>query len=88
MMFYSYGKKTMIYELRMKKRSKSARGLINRYLLSKGLLEKKSRRSYKVRLRHLKPLLLLLQLSRSSQLLKQPYAANIAAVVVTLWGIE
>ena len=77
----------MIYELRMKKRSKSARGLINRYLLSKGLLEKKLKRSYKVRLRHLK-LLLLLQLSRSSQLLKQSYAANFAAVVVVLKGIK
>jgi hypothetical protein len=77
----------MIYELRMKKRSKSARGLINRYLLSKGLLEKKSRRSYKVRLRHLK-LLLLLRLGRGSRLLKQLYAANFAAVVVALKGIE
>ena len=77
----------MIYELGMKKRSKSARGLINRYLLSKGLLEKKSRRSYKVRLRHLK-LLLLLRVSRSSRLLKQLYAANFAAVVVALKGIE
>jgi hypothetical protein len=86
-MFYWYGKKTMIYELRMKKKSKSARGLINRYLLSKELLERKLRRLYKVRLRHLK-LLLLLRLSRSSQLLKQSYAANFAAVVVIIWGIE
>jgi hypothetical protein len=31
----------MIYELYMKRRSKSGRDLINRYLLNKGLLEKK-----------------------------------------------
>ena len=77
----------MICELYMRKRSKSVRDLINRYLLSKGLLEKKLKRSYKVRLGHL-IMLLLLRLSRSSQLLKQLYAVNIAAVVVTLWGIE
>ena len=71
----------------MRKRSKSVRDLINRYLLSKGLLKKKLKRLYKVRLRHLM-LLLLLRLSRSSQFLKQSYAANIAAAVVTLWGIE
>ena len=77
----------MICELYIRKKSKSIRDLINKYLLSKRLLEKKLKHSYKVRLRHLK-LLLLLQLSRSSQLLKQSYAANFAAVVVTLWGIE
>ncbi|EED20339.1 conserved hypothetical protein [Talaromyces stipitatus ATCC 10500] len=71
----------------MRKRSKSAKNLKSKYLLSKGLLKKKCKRSYKVRLRH-PMLLLLLRLSRSSQLLKQSYAANIAAVVVTLWGIE
>ena len=77
----------MIYELHMKKRSKSAKDLINRYLLSKGLLEKKLKCLYKVRLRHLR-LLLLLWLSWSSQLLKQSYAANFAAVVVVLKGIK
>jgi hypothetical protein len=48
---------------------------------------KKLKRSYKVRLRHLK-LLLLLRLSQSSRLLKQLYAANFAAVVVALKGIK
>jgi multisubunit Na+/H+ antiporter MnhE subunit len=71
----------------MKKRSKSAKDLVNRSLLSKELLEKKFKRSYKVKLRHLK-LLLLLQLSHSSQLLKELYAANFAVVVVVLKDIK
>jgi hypothetical protein len=71
----------------MKKRSKNAKNLKSKYQLSMGLLERKLKRSYKIRLRHLKPLLLL-WLSQSSQLLKQLYAANFSAVVVTLWGIE
>jgi hypothetical protein len=87
MMFYLHGKKTMIYELRMKKRSRNTKNLRNRYLLSMRLLVKKLKRSYKVRLRHLK-LLLLLRLSQSSRLLKQLYAANFAAVVVALKGIK
>jgi hypothetical protein len=53
-----YEKKTMIYELYMKRKSKSVRDLINRYLLNKKLLEKKSKHLYKVRLRYLKLLLL------------------------------
>jgi hypothetical protein len=48
----------MIYELYMKRKSKSVRDLINRYLLNKKLLEKKSKHLYKVRLRYLKLLLL------------------------------
>jgi hypothetical protein len=71
----------------MKRRSKNVRDLINRYLLSKGLLKKKLKRSYKVRLRHLK-LQLLLRPSRGSQLLEESYAANFGVVVVVLKGIE
>ena len=67
----------------MRKRSKSIKDLINRYLLSKGLLEKKLKRLYKVRLKY-SMLLLLLWLSQSSQLLNQLYAVNFAAVVVML----
>jgi hypothetical protein len=87
MIFYLYGKKTRIYELCMKKRSKSVKNLKSKYLLSKGLLEKKLKRLYRVRLRYLK-LLLLLWLSRGSQLLRELYAANFGVVVVILKGIE
>jgi hypothetical protein len=47
-----HGKSSMIYELRMERRNKNAKNLINRYLLSKGLLEKKSKVLYKARLRY------------------------------------
>lgn len=44
----------MIYKLYINKRSKSTGDLIKRYLLIKGLIEKKLKSLYKVRLRHFK----------------------------------
>jgi hypothetical protein len=55
--------------------------------MRKGLLEKKLRRLYKVRLRHLK-LILLLWLSLSCQPRKHSYAANFGVVSVIFSGIE
>jgi hypothetical protein len=55
--------------------------------MSKELLERKPRRLYKVRLRHLK-LPLLLRLSLSFQPLQCSYAANIGVVTVIFSGIE
>jgi hypothetical protein len=55
--------------------------------MSKESLERKLRRLYKVRLRHLK-LILLLWLSLSCQPRKHSYAANFSVVTVIFSGIE
>jgi transcription initiation factor IIE alpha subunit len=87
MSFRLYERKFMIYELHMRKRSKNADDLESRYPMSKELLEKKLRRLYRVRLRHLK-VLLLLQPSQSFQSLNRLYDVSFAAVVVELQDIK
>lgn len=82
-----YKRKFMIYRLHIKKRSKKADNLESRYLMSKKSQGKRLRRLYKVKLRHLK-LLLLLQLSLSFQPLNHLYNVNFAVVGVVLQGIK
>ena len=77
----------MIYELHMRRRSKNADDLESKYPMSKELLKRKLMRLYKVKLRHLK-LLLLLRPSQSFQSLNRLYDVNFAAVVVELQDIR
>ena len=77
----------MSYKFYIRRKIKSVTDLRLKYLMIEGLLERKPRILYKVRLRHFN-LLLLLRLSWSFLPLRYVYAVYISVVIVELLDIK